>query len=483
MSPFGALLPTSRLNPGLNWMWRWRNTVYPKFGTETISIIPYIFGQPTICTRSLQVAKQMVSPKGDFIKGEEISAPVIEFGHNLFSVEGEEWKRHRRILNPAFTPSTYALVWEETSHIYDEIITSEGWSSRSDVLVENVTDLTMKFALVVISRCGFGNRIPWDFTEGAASSMSFAQALVVVSNSNLLRMLLPRSCVSMQIDMLLIRIQDIEQAFVTLDSYMANLIQSKRESIKLEQENSGALPRQTSNDIFTHMIRASEGEGKLALKDSELAGNTFLMLFGGHDTTAHTLQAAVGLLALYQEHQEEVYQQIMEVSPKHVSELTFQNASRLFKVRAAFLEGARLFPAVQMMLRDAQKDSVLQNVGPDEEMTIPVPKGTRLVVDIVGVQYNERYHPDPEAYKLERWYDTSENDMTMFSFGPRSCIGRRFALTETTCFLARLLRDWRLDVILEKGETREQWRARAMQTKAFMTLRVNDFPVRLVRRR
>ena len=71
------------------------------------------------------------------------------------------------------------------------------------------------------------------------------------------------------------------------------------------------------------------------------AGNTFLMLFAGHgrcifpaimilsfsrtaglvDTTAHTLQAAIGLLGLYQDKQDDVFQQIMEVAPNDASEL------------------------------------------------------------------------------------------------------------------------------------------------------------------
>lgn len=44
-------------------------------------------------------------------------------------------------------------------------------------------------------------------------------------------------------------------------------------------------------------------------------------IVGVTDTTAHTLQAAIGLLGLYQEVQEEVYQQIMEVAPNDTSEL------------------------------------------------------------------------------------------------------------------------------------------------------------------
>ena len=119
---------------------------------------------------------------------------------------------------------------------------------------------------------------------------------------------------------------------------MKNLIQSKRESIK----------REDAPDVFTLMMKASESEGKFAMNDTELVGtlfsapdtsltsrktgNTFLMLFAGHgkqtlpdvndvnltlspDTTAHTLTATLGLLGLYQDVQEEVYQQIMAVAP------------------------------------------------------------------------------------------------------------------------------------------------------------------------
>lgn len=50
----------------------------------------------------------------------------------------------------------------------------------------------LQLALIVISRCGFGNPIPWDFTADATPGMSFAQALVIVSNTNILRLLLPK---------------------------------------------------------------------------------------------------------------------------------------------------------------------------------------------------------------------------------------------------------------------------------------------------
>ena len=62
------------------------------------------------------------------------------------------------------------------------------------------------------------------------------------------------------------------------------------------------------------------------------------------------------------------------------------------------------------------------------------------------------------------------------------CIGRKFASTEAVCFLTMLLRDWHLDIVLQDGETREQWRDRVMDARVVMTLAVNPVPIRMTRR-
>ena len=66
----------------------------------------------------------------------------------------------------------------------------------------------------------------------------------------------------------------------------------------------------------------------------------------------------------------------------------------------------------------------------------------------------------------------------------RGCagIGRRFAITESVCFLAKLVRGWRVEALVRAGESRAQWAERVMQGKALMTFGVRDVPVRLVRR-
>ena len=51
------------------------------------------------------------------------------------------------------------------------------------------------------------------------------------------------------------------------------------------------------------------------------------------------------------------------------------------------------------------------------------------------------------------------------------------------CFLAKLLKQWRVEILANEGETKTEWEARCMRGRALMNFGVGDVPVRLVRRR
>ena len=64
------------------------------------------------------------------------------------------------------------------------------------------------------------------------------------------------------------------------------------------------------------------------------------------------------------------------------------------------------------------------------------------------------------------------------------CLGRRFAHVEAICFLANLLREWRLDVELEGGETRGEYEKRILEKAVVggLSLGIGSVSVRLTRR-
>jgi len=235
------------------------------------------------------------------------------------------------------------------------------------------------------------------------------------------------------------------------------------------------------------LVNANEQEsGKLQLSDQELIGNVFIMLFAGHETTAHTLAATLGFLSVYPEFQEEVYEEIKSIMGNK-REPTLDDYPKFTKTLAAFYETLRMFPAGHLLIREAQEDTVLQvpnPVGESGSKSIPVPKGLQVIVDMIGIQYNPRYFDEPEKYKPERWYGiTAESEsFTAFSVGPRICIGRKFATVESVAFLAMLLRDWKTEPLLRDGETAGAWRTRVLDAKMVLTLGVDDVPLRFIRR-
>ncbi|KAJ7680799.1 cytochrome P450 [Mycena polygramma] len=473
VSLFGSLLPTSSINPGLSWQWNWRNKVYEKYGVHTMSVLPYLSGRPTLYTRSMEVARQVLSVKGQFDKPAETTAITLLWGRNIFAEDGSDWSRHRRIMNPAFGPAAYKLVWDETGSLYREMMEAEGWTGKAELMLHATHDITTKVALLLISRCGFGTHIAWQTEDKSESSViPFDQALSIVSSNSVLRLITPRWMYKLPIK----RLHNVETAYSSLAYFMQNLIKTRREELSAGEANDGR------NDLFRVMLRASEGEGTLRMSDDELSGNTFVILFAGHETTARALDATMGFLALYEDIQGEVYQEIREVAKD--GKLSFADIPKLAKVQACFLEGARLFPAVFMMLRDTTETVVLKTDEEDgHDGQIILEPGTRVAVDVVGLHYNAKYFPEPEEFRPSRWYNASESEMSMFSLGPRACIGRRFALTEGIAFLSNLLLDWQLHVVLDPGETRAQWRARVMKGVSLMTLGVGRVPLRLTRRK
>jgi cytochrome P450 len=87
------------------------------------------------------------------------------------------------------------------------------------------------------------------------------------------------------------------------------------------------------------------------------------------------------------------------------------------------------------------------------------------------------------TFNPSRWEGMNEESIYSFSTGARACMGKKFAMTEGVCFLSHLVRDFRIEPLLEVGESVEEWGARVLEDVTIaLTLSVKNVPVRLVRR-
>ncbi|KAF7344606.1 hypothetical protein MSAN_01942800 [Mycena sanguinolenta] len=363
------------------------------------------------------------------------------------------------------TSLRYKLVWDKTIEIYRDMIQVEGWKDKNSV----------ELAFLLISTCGFGFPATWDTPPRAADGgMPIQEALKIFAETILISAITPSWLSYLPIP----RLREARVARERLREFMQEQVAQRKALVAAGD---------TRADAFTIMVKSNQDESsKYQLDDGELIGNVFIFMFA--ETTANSLAVTIGYMSINQDIQNEVVEQIMSVlGPDRDPE--YDDYLKLDKVLATFYEATRMIPAGHAFIRAATEDTVLtvQNpVGEEGTKTIPIPKGTEIVLDMIGIQYNPRYFEDPETYKPSRWYGlpADSEQFTAFSVGPRACLGRRFATVEATCFLALLLRDWQVLPVLRAGETKEAWGARVMNNvRVGITMTAADFPVKLVRRR
>ena len=106
------------------------------------------------------------------------------WGPTVGSVEGDEWKTHRKVVTSAFTPATNKIVWDETIHQTKTLI--DYWKEKEASTIPVVKKWTSRLALHVISAVFFDKTLHWkeDSQDARLSTpghrMSYEKALFTV---------------------------------------------------------------------------------------------------------------------------------------------------------------------------------------------------------------------------------------------------------------------------------------------------------------
>ncbi|KAI5119153.1 hypothetical protein M0805_005232 [Coniferiporia weirii] len=442
--------------------WNSKHDDFKFYGTDIFSIVSFWphtkihfnIADPTII-------KEITSSRAKWVKPVEQYGLSMQFGRNVAAIEGDEWKKHRKIVNPAFSEPNNKLVWDEAVRITLDMI-NNAWENKAEVFVENAVDITLPVALLIIGSAGFGRKISFadNLKVPPGHAMSFKDALHITSQDMILGFVVPGWAMSFTQ-----RFRKVRRAFAELQKYMQEMIDERRNAEKKPERH----------DLFSSLLDANQEaeDVETRLSDTELIGNIFIFLLAGHETTAHTLCFTLGLLALYPDQQEILYQSIMSVIPDGRLP-TYDDMNSLTYVTGVFFETLRLFPPVTIIPKKSSEDTTLFTLNTKgEKIAVPVPKGSTITLHTPGLHYNPRYWKDPYEFRPQRFREDWPRDAFLpFSGGARSCIGRRFAETEATAILTVLIAHYRVEVMNEPqftAETFEQRRERVLSAKAGIT--------------
>ncbi len=192
-----------------------------------------------------------------------------------------------------------------------------------------------------------------------------------------------------------------------------------------------------SNDVLAMLIQARDEDGS-GLTDAELIGETMILFFAGHETTASAL---TWTLLLLEQHPRVLSDLLDELEGTlHGDAPTLEQLPRLTLLDAVIKESMRLFPPAIFGLRFSTDSFEL---GP-----YTLPKGTGLIYSPAITHRLPHLYPQPDRFLPERWanFTPSHYDYIPFGGGPRRCIGAEFALMELKLVLPLILQRYRLSI-------------------------------------
>nr|XP_023028389.1 probable cytochrome P450 12a5, mitochondrial [Leptinotarsa decemlineata] len=205
-----------------------------------------------------------------------------------------------------------------------------------------------------------------------------------------------------------------------------------------------ALAEPIDDSIPEHQLSILHRLGK---RDKKVAFTMVIdMLISGLDTTGKTLGSILYFLAKNPEKQAKLREEILKVLPEKDSDITAERLEKLSYLRAVIKESTRIAPAAFVSFRTTVKDLVLGGY--------QIPKGTNVTLVSICTSNSSEHFKDPEKFMPERWLRETDDEYSFkkvnpfaslpFGYGPRKCIGMRFANLELELALIKIIRSFEL---------------------------------------
>ena len=347
--------------------------------------------------------------------GPDIEALRLLGGDGLFTAYNDEpnWQKAHDVLMPAFSQQAMRQYHAIMFDVADELTTR--WDERETVDVS--ADAT-RATLETIGRCAAGHPFgafdsedPHPFVEHMVAGLKGSDRVGVLRQTFLPRWFARRA-----------------ERHVLVHAAAMHRIADEIVAERL-REGPGR-----HDDLLELMLQSD-------LEPANIRYQLINFLVAGHETTSGALSFALYFLARHPEIADRARAEIAEVWGEQ-QRPDFELIAKLRYVRRVFDEALRLHPTVPGYYRAARDDTLLAGVH-------PMRKGDWVLALTMTLHRDPRWGDDPDAFDPDRFAPENVKARPAglykpFGTGPRSCIGRQFALHEAVLLLAVLLRRYEL---------------------------------------
>jgi cytochrome P450 len=369
---------------------------------------------PTYILNSPDLIRQvMVVETRKYDKGVQFDKLRPILGNGLVTAAGEEHRRNRRLVQPAFHHARiagYAEIMRALS-----VQAADSWTDGQRLEIDReLPQLTMK----IVGKALFSTDLGTEVVDEVVRSMPIVLSGITkraVSPIALLEKLPTPGNLRFN--------AAIERLKSTVDRFIADY-------------RAGGVDH---GDMVSMLLMARDAETGEGLPDEQVRDEVITMLLAGTETTANLLAWTLHVLGEFPGVEARLQAEVDEVLGD--GELSFADIGRLAYTRRVITETLRMFPPAWLNTRRAAEDVELGG--------LRLPKGTSIMFSPYSLQREERFFADPESFDPDRWLPERAKEIPRpafipFGAGNRQCIGEGFAWTEAIIVLATIVRRWRL---------------------------------------
>ena len=337
-------------------------------------------------------------------------------GQGILTSEGEFWRRHRKMIQPAFHREKLQQL---LGLMYSAIRTELSGIPVNQTL--DIFPLMSDLAFQVVAQSLFS-------AGDLRKDMNRLQEITEANQQMLIR--------------------EMRQPYFKWWFQATGRI---RRHLRLSEEARGLLNRlieirvksgRNEADLLDMLLEARYEDGS-PMSRRQLIDEVLILFTAGHETTANALSFTLFLLARHPEIQQQAYESVAGL------DLEEAGMEKLFPglgyVQQCVEEAMRLYPPVYVIDRVSLAEEELKGHR--------YPAGTTWLLSL----YELHRHPDlwesPESFRPWRFHPDRKKQYTPFYFpfgaGPRMCIGNNFAMYEMLLAVGWILQKYEIHTSLK----------------------------------
>ncbi|WOK96051.1 Cytochrome P450 [Canna indica] len=380
----------------------------------------WIGAQPMVCISEQEMIKQVLGSKFGFYSRLPPSPEALAMvGKGLAYLDGAEWVRHRRVVNPAFAMDKLKLLTKTMGECTKSML--EEWQGGVTEAEEHAKEIEVskqfqELTTDVISHTAFGS----SYKEGKELFLAQKELQVLVFES-----------------FLKVNFPGFRHIPTKRNMHTWKLEKRIRSMfMDIIQDRLGRGDASYGNDLLGLMLEAGRKEDDQKLSMDEIIDECKTFFVAGHETTSYLLTWMMFLLSTHLDWQEKLREEVLRVCGMEIPSADM--ISNLKLVTMFLLETSRLYSPVVLLRRKAAKDMKLGNINiaKDTLLMMPIPVIHRNK-EIWGADANE-FNPLRFANGVTK-AALHPNAFLTFSIGPRACIGQTFAMLEAKTVIAMIL--------------------------------------------